>query len=81
MVTVLTHATVFDGTHFLPGTRDVVIDGGRITSVVEGGQGSHNAGDDYVDCTGKTIIPGVIDCHVHLTSSGAAASSKFNDPF
>ena len=81
MVTVLTHATVFDGTHFLPGTRDVVIDGGRITSVVEGGQGSHNAGDDYIDCTGKTIIPGVIDCHVHLTSSGAAESSNFHDPF
>ena len=30
MVTVLTHATVFDGTRFLPGTRDVVIDGGQI---------------------------------------------------
>jgi imidazolonepropionase-like amidohydrolase len=81
MATVLSHATVFDGTRFLPGTRDVVIDSGRVASVTEGGQGSHNAGDDFVDCTGKTIIPGVIDCHVHLTSSGAASTSNFHDPF
>ncbi|MGC3023015.1 MULTISPECIES: metal-dependent hydrolase family protein [unclassified Brevibacterium] len=81
MVTVLSHATVFDGTRFLPGTRDVVLDGGRVASVTEGGQGSHNASDDFVDCTGQTIIPGIIDCHVHLTSSGAASSSNFHDPF
>ncbi|WP_210602473.1 metal-dependent hydrolase family protein [Brevibacterium oceani] len=81
MSTVLSHATVFDGTRFLSGTRDVVIDSGRVASVTEDGQGSHDAGDDFVDCTGKTIIPGVIDCHVHLTSSGAASTSNFHDPF
>ncbi|WP_209324664.1 metal-dependent hydrolase family protein [Brevibacterium renqingii] len=81
MVTVLSHATVFDGTRFLPGTRDVVIDGGQVAAVKEGGQGSHNAEDEFIDCAGKTIIPGVIDCHVHLTSSGAAATSNFHDPF
>jgi imidazolonepropionase-like amidohydrolase len=81
MVTVLSHATVFDGTRFLPGTRDVVIDDGRVAMVAEGGQGSHNAGDDFIDCTGKTIIPGIIDCHVHLTMPGAAATSNFHDPF
>src|SRR5699024_10199407 len=26
-------------------------------------------------------LPGIIDCHVHLTSSGAAATSNFHDPF
>src|SRR5699024_12399334 len=81
MVTVLTHATVFDGTRFLPGTRDVVIDGGRVAAVTEVGQGSHNADNEFGDCTGRTILPGIIDCRVHLTSSGAAATSNYHAPF
>lgn len=81
MVTVFKNAKVFDGTRFLPGLRDIVVDGGSISSVTEGGQGSHDAGDTYVDCAGKTIIPGVIDCHVHLMSTGASNTSSFHDPF
>ena len=69
MVTVLTHATVFDGTRFLPGTRDVVIDGGRVASVTEGGQGSHNADDEFVDCTGRTILPGIIDYAINMAAA------------
>jgi imidazolonepropionase-like amidohydrolase len=80
MVTVLSHATVFDGTRFLPGTRDVVIDDGRVAMVAEGGQGSHNAGDDFIDCTGKTIIPGIIDCHVHLTMPGCCGDVELPRP-
>ncbi|RBP61904.1 imidazolonepropionase-like amidohydrolase [Brevibacterium sanguinis] len=81
MVTVLTNAKVFDGTRFLPGRRDVVVDGEVVTAIVEAGQGSHNAADTFVDCDGKTVVPGFIDCHVHLTSTGAAATSAFHDPF
>lgn len=81
MVTVLSDATVFDGTRFLPGRRDIVIDGSQVRAVTESGQGSHDAGDTYIDCAGKTVIPGIIDCHVHLTSSGAANTSTFHDPF
>ncbi|GAA1842437.1 metal-dependent hydrolase family protein [Brevibacterium marinum] len=81
MVTVFKNAKVFDGTRFLVGLRDVVVDGGEVTAVTEGGQGSHDASADYVDCAGKTLIPGVIDCHVHLMSTGASDSSSFHDPF
>ncbi|MBM6592329.1 amidohydrolase family protein [Brevibacterium sp. RIT 803] len=81
MVTVFKNAKVFDGTRFLLGLRDIVVDGGAISLVTEGGQGSHDAGDTYVDCAGKTIIPGVIDCHVHLMSTGASNTSSFHDPF
>ncbi|WP_231441395.1 metal-dependent hydrolase family protein [Brevibacterium zhoupengii] len=81
MVTVFKNAKVFDGFRFLPGVRDIVVDGGAITAVTEGGQGSHDAGDTYIDCAGKTVIPGVIDCHVHLMSTGASNSSSFHDPF
>ncbi|WP_309132868.1 amidohydrolase family protein [Brevibacterium sp.] len=81
MVTVLTHAKVFDGTRFLPGLRDVVIDGTLISAITEDGQGSHNASDTFVDCSGRTVVPGFIDCHVHLTSTGAGNASAFHDPF
>ncbi|WP_350268988.1 amidohydrolase family protein [Brevibacterium sp. CBA3109] len=81
MVTVFKNAKVFDGTRFLAGLRDIVVDGGVISAVTEGGQGSHDAGDTYIDCADKTIIPGVIDCHVHLMSTGAGNTSSFHDPF
>lgn len=81
MVTVFKNAKVFDGTRFLVGLRDVVVDGGVFSAITEGGQGSHDASASFVDCAGKTLIPGVIDCHVHLMSTGAGDSSSFHDPF
>ena len=81
MVTVFKNAKVFDGTRFLVGQRDVVVDGGVISAITEGGQGSHDASASFVDCAGKTLIPGVIDCHVHLMSTGAGDSSTFHNPF
>lgn len=42
----------------------VVVDGDRIRSVERGG--APPAGAEVVDCTGKTIIPGLIDVHAHL---------------
>ena len=81
MVTVFSNAAVFDGTRFIPGRRDVVVDGSQITAITEAGQGSHNAGDTFVDCSERTLIPGIIDCHVHLMSSGADSTSNFHNPF
>lgn len=44
----------------------VTVAGGRIVAVGrEGGPGSQNAAV-HVDGTGKTLIPGLIDAHVHL---------------
>ena len=42
----------------------VVIDGDRIVSVVEGGPVP--TGAEELDCTGKTVIPGLIDVHAHM---------------
>ncbi len=38
MVTVFSNAAVFDGTRFIPGRRDVVVDGSQITAITEAGQ-------------------------------------------
>ncbi len=44
---------------------DVVIEGGRIVEV-----GPGLDGDESVDVSGRTLLPGLFDCHVHFTSSG-----------
>jgi imidazolonepropionase-like amidohydrolase len=59
--TVFHGGVVFDGTGSPPAPGDVVIDGGRIVEV-----GSGLDGDEAVDCTGKALLPGLFDCHVHL---------------
>jgi imidazolonepropionase-like amidohydrolase len=61
---VFTGGQVFDGTGAEPGPADVVIEGGRIAEV-----GAGLDGDQVVDCTGQSVLPGMFDCHVHLTDS------------
>ena len=53
--------TVFDGSGSPPASADVVIEDGRIVEV-----GPGLDGDDGVDCVGKSLLPGLFDCHVHL---------------
>jgi imidazolonepropionase-like amidohydrolase len=63
--TVFRGGTVFDGTGADPASADVVVEGGRIVDV-----GPGLDGDDDVDCSGRTIYPGLIDCHVHFMADG-----------
>ena len=54
----LTNVRVFDGTR-LAAPATVVIDGDRI--------GDGPAGARVLDGGGKVLLPGLIDCHIHLT--------------
>jgi imidazolonepropionase-like amidohydrolase len=67
---------VFDGTGRQPGPADVVIEGGRIIDV-----GTGLDGDQLVDCTGQTVLPGLFDCHVHLMDSTLNALEWESEPF
>jgi len=62
-VLALTHARVItmEGDEVLEDTT-VVIDGDRIVSI--GGAVPDDA--EVIDCTGKTLVPGLIDVHAHL---------------
>jgi len=54
---------------------DVYCLGGRIAGV--GRQLAVPEGTPVLDCSGRYLIPGLIDCHVHLTSSGVP--NELND--
>lgn len=63
---VLTNLRFFDGTTLSMQTgRDIVIEGGRITALPATGTGPAEA--DIIDCGGRSVTPGLIDCHWHAT--------------
>ncbi len=74
--TVLSGGRVFDGTGSPVADGDVVIEDGLILEV---GQGLD--GDEQVDMSGLTLLPGLFDCHVHVTSSGVDLMRRLQRPF
>ncbi len=67
---------VFDGTGAAPKPADVVIEGGRIHDV-----GPGLDADVAVDVSGATVLPGFIDCHVHVTATGVDVMRRLTEPF
>ncbi|MFI5387961.1 MAG: amidohydrolase family protein [Fimbriimonadales bacterium] len=65
MAVVIRGATIIDGTGRDPRTGTVVIEADRITSV--GNDSPHHADNQTIEANGLTLMPGLIDSHVHLT--------------
>jgi imidazolonepropionase-like amidohydrolase len=63
---VFTHVTIIDATGApAQSDRTIVIRGGRITEIGKSGTVHAPAGAHVVDATGKFMIPGLWDMHVH----------------
>ena len=65
MRTVLAGGQLFNANDGTVAAGDIAIEGQRIVDV-----GSGLDGDDVIDCAGLTLLPGLFDCHVHMTFSG-----------
>ena len=52
--------------------RDVVVEGGRVKAVTEGGTATAATSTKTINGTGKYVIPGLWDMHVHLSAWGDA---------
>lgn len=70
--TSITGAKVFDGEKIL-GVTTVSIEGGKIVQV--GGEVPDGA--EVVDGTGATLLPGLIDAHVHSSPDSLALALRF----
>lgn len=68
---LLRNGAIFDGKKMLDGTQSVLIENGKIAQVGNDDIFAGFAGIEH-DMSGKTILPGLVDCHVHLcyTASG-----------
>ncbi len=64
---VLSHATVLDGDGGVLHDAQVVVEGDRITSVREGVSAPSHPDDREVDLAGRTVMPGMVNCHFHAT--------------
>ena len=80
LATALTAKTLIHAGTLIDGVSDaprkavtVVVDGERITDIVDGYR-APAAGDTVVDLTAATVLPGLIDCHVHLCFEQSARS-------
>jgi outer membrane protein assembly factor BamB len=66
---VITHATLVEG-RTLAADREIVISGGRVVASGRSGRLRRPAGSRVIDAKGDTLIPGLIDAHVHLYELG-----------
>lgn len=64
--TVFIHANVLDGEHPAKPDCTVVVEGGRVTSVAVGAA-TIEPGDRVIDCTARTLMPGMVQGHFHST--------------
>ena len=68
MTTLYRNGRIFDGERMIDG-HAVLVEAGRISRVAADREFDGFAGEE-VDCSEGTVMPGLIDCHVHLLFRG-----------
>ena len=74
--TLFTGGQVFDTRTAASAAADVVVEAGRIVDV-----GSGLDGDESIDVAGRTILPGLFDCHTHVMLSHIDVWKLVQQPF
>lgn len=76
--TVITNVALFDGTGAaLRSGVSVLIQGEKIADIAEG-QITAPEGATVIDGAGRTLMPGLIDCHTHLFMTGASQAEMMS---
>jgi imidazolonepropionase-like amidohydrolase len=74
--TLFSGGQVFDTRTAAAASADLVIEGDRIVDV-----GPGLDGDESVDITGRTLLPGLFDCHTHVVFSHIDLWKLIQQPF
>jgi len=80
---VFSNVTLIDGTGKDPiYPCSVVVEGNIIKEVVEGVSGSFSSAFEIIDCKGRTLMPGLIDAHIHigLVEADLGEQNRMNYP-
>lgn len=64
---LFTNVRIFDGTGSVPFPGEVLVRGNKIEAVASGDQRLPRAGASIVDGGGRTLMPGMVEAHAHLT--------------
>ena len=79
MVTAITNATLIDGNGAEPVRgATIIVEGERIAQI--GANAAVPAGADVIDAGGRTVMPGMIDCHVHMLYHPASLQERLLTP-
>jgi imidazolonepropionase-like amidohydrolase len=78
MTTIFANARILDGTGAKPYAGDVVVDGNTIVDVLPAGQRRPLANANAIDCTGATLMPGLIEPHAHLSFVDQSSPHAFS---
>lgn len=73
--TLFTGGRLFDGSGAPPAPADVVMEDGRFVAV-----GTGLDGDEVVDVSGRTLLPGLFDCHTHVMVSSIDQLRQLHTP-
>ena len=69
---ILSNARIVDGTGQVLPDRFIVVEGGSISDIRPMSDFPATPDGTVMDVTGRTVMPGMIDCHVHLSIDGDA---------
>lgn len=72
---LITNAKFFDGTNELVEGKDILIKGNKIAQIAEGIMITMDENSSIIDAEGRTLTPGFIDMHYHLS----LASQRMSD--
>ena len=76
---LLRNARIFTGDGRVIESGSVLIRAGKIEAIYDGAPPDPKSVDaDPVESSGKTILPGLIDMHVHLVAPGGIPDASFN---
>ena len=74
-----TNVNIIDGSGDEPFAGEVLVEGNRIKAIVRSGEGLEAGSAEAIDGGGATLMPGLIECHAHISFCDVASLEALGD--